>query len=197
MQWPNEVVNDERKRKHFNENRNKYYCFPYAAATFFNNKKRASCLLTKFNTKSVCSFSPLQTLPLIYHLFTFPTTHFPLIALKPTDEKESFSLLALVFDGLYKRLFLILCKDITLIMRVFFCFSQSDTIADRSCPSVSDRLDPPTFHTLCKDIILLMCLFSKSLAIGLPASGVSVLKDRWCPSVSDRLDPPTFHTLPT
>ena len=42
----------------------------------------------------------------------------------------------------------------------FFGLSQSDTIADRSCPSVSDRLDPPTFHTVCKDIILLMCLFS-------------------------------------
>ena len=61
--------------------------------------------------------------------------------------------------------------------------------------SVSDRLDPPIFHTLCKDIILLMRLFSKSLAIELPASRTSVLKDRCCPSVSDRLDPPTFPTL--
>ena len=51
---------------------------------------------------------------LIYHLFSFLTTHFPLIALKPTDEKDSFCLLPLVFDRLYRRLFLILCKDITL-----------------------------------------------------------------------------------
>ena len=40
------------------------------------------------------------------------------------------------------------------IMRLFFCFffclSQSDTIADGSGPSVSDRLDPPTFPTLCR-----------------------------------------------
>ena len=43
---------------------------------------------------------------------------------------------------------------------------------DGSCPSVSDRLDPPTFPTLSKDITLAMRLFSKSLAIGLPASRV-------------------------
>ena len=43
---------------------------------------------------------------------------------------------------------------------------------DRSCPSISDRLDPPTFPTLCKDITLVMRLFSKSLAIGLPASRI-------------------------
>ena len=43
---------------------------------------------------------------------------------------------------------------------------------DGSCPSVSDRLDPPTFPTLCKDITLVMRLFSKSLAIGPPASQV-------------------------
>ena len=87
--------------------------------------------------KSVCSFSPLQTLSLIYQLFSFPTTHFPLIALKPTDEKESFSQLALVFDGLYKRLFLILCKDITLIMRGFFVSrnqTQSQTDRVHPCP---------------------------------------------------------------
>ena len=129
---------DQRKKKHFNENRNKHCCFQYVAATFFNNQKRASCLLTKFNTKSVCSFSPLQTLSLIYHLFSFPTTHFPLIALKPTDEKESFCLLALVFDDrLYKRLFLILCKDITLIMRGFFVSrnqTQSQTDRVHPCP---------------------------------------------------------------
>ena len=47
-------------------------------------------------------------------LFSFPTTHFPLIALKPTDEKDSFCLLPLVFDRPYRRRFLILCKDITL-----------------------------------------------------------------------------------
>ena len=66
---------------------------------------------------------------------------------------------------------------------------------DGSCPSVSDRLDPPTFPTLSKDITLVMCLLSKSLAIGLPASRVGVRKDGSCPSVSDRLDPPTFPTL--
>ena len=77
----------------------------------------------------------------------------------------------------------------------FFCLSQSDTIADGSGPSVSDRLDPPTFPTLSKGITLVMRLFSKSLAIGLPASRVGVRKDGSCPSVSDRLDPPTFPTL--
>ena len=66
---------------------------------------------------------------------------------------------------------------------------------DGSCPSVSDRLDPPTFPTLCKDITRVMRSFSKSLAIGLPASRVGVHKDGSCPSVSDRLDPPTFPTL--
>ena len=66
---------------------------------------------------------------------------------------------------------------------------------DGSCPAVSDRLDPPTFPTLCKDITLVMRLFSKSLAIGLPASRVGVRKDGSRPSVSDRLDPPTFPTL--
>ena len=100
----------------------KHYCFQCVAATFFNYLNRASCVLTKYNTKSVCSFSLLQTLSLIYHLFSFPTTHFPVIALKQTDEKESFCLLALVFDRLYKRLFLILCKAITLIIRVLFLF---------------------------------------------------------------------------
>ena len=58
-----------------------------------------------------------------------------------------------------------------------------------------DRLDGPTFHTLCKEIILLTRLFSKSLAIELPASRASVRKDKWCPSVSHRLDPPTLPTL--
>ena len=52
----------------------------------------------------------------------------------------------------------------------FFCLSTSDTIADGSCPSVSDLLDPQIFPTLCKDITLVMRLFSKSFAIGLPAS---------------------------
>ena len=66
---------------------------------------------------------------------------------------------------------------------------------DGSCPSLSDRLDPPTFPSLCKDITLFMSLFSKSLAIGLPASRVGVRKDGSRPSVSDRLDPPTFPTL--
>ena len=46
----------------------------------------------------------------------------------------------------------------------FFCLSQSDTIADGSGPSVSDRLDSPTFPTLCKGITLVMRMFSKSLA---------------------------------
>ena len=77
----------------------------------------------------------------------------------------------------------------------FFCLSQSDTIADGSGRSVSDRLDPPTFPTLCKDITPVMRLFYKSLAIGLPASRVGVRKDGSRPSVSDRLDPPTFPTL--
>ena len=45
---------------------------------------------------------------------------------------------------------------------------------DGWCPSVSHRLDPPTFPTLCKDITLVMRFFSKSLAIGLPASRVGV-----------------------
>ena len=113
---------DERKRTHLNANRNKRYCFQYAAPTFFNNWNRASSRLTNFNTKSVCCFSPLQTLSLIYHLFSFPRTHFPLIVFKPTDKKDSFCLLPLVFDRVYKRLLLILCKDITLIMRFLFFF---------------------------------------------------------------------------
>ena len=100
--------------------RNKRYCFQYVAATFFNNSNRVSSILTTFYTKSVCCFSPLQTLSLIYHLFSFPTTHFPLIALKPTVEKDSFCLLPLVFDRLYKRLFQILCEDITLNHLLFF-----------------------------------------------------------------------------
>ena len=95
----------------------------YVAATFFNIENRASSVLTKFNTKSVCCFSPLQTLSLIYHLFSFPTTNFPLIALKPTDDKDSFCLLPLVFDRLYKRLFPILWIDITLIMPLPFFLS--------------------------------------------------------------------------
>ena len=66
---------------------------------------------------------------------------------------------------------------------------------DGSCPSVSNRLDPPTFPTLSKDITQVMRLFSKSLAIRLPASRVGIRKDGSCPSVSDRLDPPTFPTL--
>ena len=131
--------------------------------------------LTKIETSAIV----FNTLPLIYHLFSFPTTHFPLIALKPTDEKDSFCLLPLVFDRLYKRVFLILCKDITLIMRLFskslaigLPTSRVGVRKDGSCSSVSDRLDPPTFPTLCKDITLVMRLFSKSLAIGLPASRV-------------------------
>ena len=60
---------------------------------------------------------------------------------------------------------------------------------------MSDRLDPPTFPTLSKDITLVMRLLCKSLAIGLPASRVGVRKDGSCPSVSDRLDPPTFPAL--
>ena len=64
-----------------------------------------------------------------------------------------------------------------------------------SCPSVCDRLDPPTFPTLYKGITLVMHLFSKCLAIGLPASRVSLHKDGSCPSVPDRLDTPTFNTL--
>ena len=66
---------------------------------------------------------------------------------------------------------------------------------DGSCPSVSDRLDPPTFPTLCKDITVVLRLFSKSLAIGLPACRVGVRKDGSGPSVSEGLDPPTFPTL--
>ena len=135
----------------------------------------------------------MQTLSLIYHLFSFPRTHFPLIAFKPTDEKDSFCLLPLVFDRLYKRLLLILCKDITLIMRfLFFLFFF---IADGACPSVSHWLDPPTFPTLCKDNILLMRLFCKFLAIGLPTRRDGVRKHGSRPSVSDQLDPPTFPTL--
>ena len=49
---------------------------------------------------------------------------------------------------------------------------------DGSCQSVSDRLDPPTFPTLCKDVTLVMRLFSKSLAIGLPASRVVSIRVR-------------------
>ena len=90
--------------------------------------KEKARTLTKIETSAIV----YNTLSLIYHLFSFPTTHFPLIALKPTDEKDSFCLLPLVFERLYKRLLLSLCHDITLIMR----------------------------------------LFSKSLAIGLPASRV-------------------------
>ena len=60
---------------------------------------------------------------------------------------------------------------------------------------MSDRLDPPTFLTLCKDITPVMRLFYKSLAIGLPASRVGVRKDGSRPSVSYRLDAPTFPTL--
>ena len=152
-------------------------------------------------------------------LFCFPTTHFALTALKPTDEKDSFCLqLPLVFDRLYKRLFLIFCEDITqnhafaffffflslaighnrrrigsirvtLVMRLFSMSlaiglpaSRVGVRKDGSCQSVSDRLDPPTFPTLCKDITLVMRLFSKSLAIGLPASRVGVRKDGSCPS---------------
>ena len=99
------------------------------------------------------------------------------MALKPTDEKDSFCLLPLVFDRLYRRLFLILCQDITLKSCVwffffcfFFCLSQSDTIADGSGPSLSDRLDPPTFPTLCRHYSV-MRLFYKSLAIGLRLVG--------------------------
>ena len=113
---------DERKRTHLNENRNKRFCFQYVAATFFNKQKRTSSVLTKFNTKSVCCFSPLQTLSLIYHLFSFSMTHSPFIALKPTKEKDSFCLVPLVFDPLYKRLFLFLCKDSTLIMHLLLFF---------------------------------------------------------------------------
>ena len=40
-----------------------------------------------------------------------------------------------------------------------------------------------------------MRLFSKSLAIGLPASRVGIRKDGSCPSLSDGLHPPTFPTL--
>ena len=160
-----------------------------------------SSVLTKFY-KSVCCFSPLQTLSLIYHLFSFPTTHFPLIALKPTDEKDSFCLLPLVFDRLYKRLFLILGEnhafafflslaighnrrrigsirvrstrsaDFSMSLAIGLPASRVGVRKDGSCPSVSDRLDPPTFRTLSKDITLVMRLFSKSLAIGLPASRV-------------------------
>ena len=90
----------------------------------------------------------------------------------------------------------------TLVMRLFskslaigLPASRVGVRKDGSCPSVSDRLDPPTFPTLCKDITLVMRLFSMSLAIGLPASRVGVRKDESCPSVSDRLDPPTFPTL--
>ena len=60
---------------------------------------------------------------------------------------------------------------------------------------MSDRLDQPTFPTLCKDITLFMRLFSKSLAIGFPASLVGADKDGSSPSVPDRLHPPTFPTL--
>ena len=109
---------DERKTTHFNENRNKRFCFQYVAATFFNNQKGTSSVLTKFNSKSVCCFSPLQTLSLIYHLFSLPTTHSPFIALNSTDDL----LPILVFDPLYKRLFLFLSKDRTLIMRLLLFF---------------------------------------------------------------------------
>ena len=125
--------------------RNKRYCFQYVAATFFNNQNRVSSVLTKFYTKSVCCFSPLQTLSLIYHLFSFPTTHFQLIALKPTDEKDSFCLLPLAFDRLYRRLFLILCKDITLNHAFGFFFfvsrnrTQSQTNRVHPCPIDSIR----------------------------------------------------------
>ena len=57
---------------------------------------------------------------------------------------------------------------------------------DGSCPSVFDRLDPPTFPTLCKDITLVMRLFYKSLAIGLPAGRIGVRKDGSCPTDSIR-----------
>ena len=124
---------DERKTTHFNENRNKRICFQYVAATFFNNQKGTSSVLTKFNSKSVCCISPLQTLSLIYHLFSLPTTHSPFIALNPTDDL----LPILVFDPLYKRLFLFLSKDRTLICAFASFFSFC----------VSDRLDPLTFPT--------------------------------------------------
>ena len=135
---------DERKITHFNETRNKRFCFQYVAATFFNKQKRTSSVLTKFNTKSVCCFSPLQTISLIYHLFSFPTTHSPFIALKATDEKDSFCLLPLVFDPVYKRLFLFLFKDSTLIMRLllfFFHFvSPIDSIRRLFVPSAKTLL---------------------------------------------------------
>ena len=69
---------------------------------------------------------------------------------------------------------------IILVMRLFskslaigLPASQVGIRKDGSCPSVSDRLDPSAFPTLCKDITLVIIrLFSKSLAIGLPASRV-------------------------
>ena len=50
--------------------------------------------------------------------------------------------------------------------------SRVGVCKDGSFPSVPDQLDPPTFVTLCEDIILLMHLFSKSLTIGLAAGRV-------------------------
>ena len=92
--------------------------------------------------------------------------------------------------------------DIILLMRLFskslaigLPASRVGVYKDGSCPSVSDRLDPPTFPTLCEDKTLVPRFFSKSLAIRLPASRVGVRKDVWCPPVSDRLDPQTFPSL--
>ena len=101
---------DERKRTH----KKQVLLFSIRCCNIFQRLKSSIFRIHKMLYKSVCCFSPLQTLSLIYHLFSFPTTHFQLIALKPTDDKDSFCLLPLVFDRLNRRLFLNLCKDITL-----------------------------------------------------------------------------------
>ena len=140
---------EERKRTH----KKQALLFSIRCCNIFQELKSSIFRTHKILYQVCCCFSSLQTLSLIYHLFSFPTTHFQLIALKPTDEKDSFCLLPLVFDRLYRRLFLILCKDITLNHAFgffFFCLSQSDTIADESGPSVSDRHDPPISPTLCR-----------------------------------------------
>ena len=114
---------------------------------------------------------------------TFPTLCYsPFIALNPTDDL----LPILVFDPLYKWLFLFLSKDRTLIMRLLLFFHfvcLIDSIRWLFLPSAKALL------------LVVMRLFSKSLAIGLPASRVGARKDGSCPSVSDRLDPPTFPTI--
>ena len=164
-------------------------------------------MLTKTNRVHPCPIDSIRrfSYPLQRH---YSIHAFVFLSLSPSDFRLVGSVLTQTdrvhlcpIDSI-RRLFL---RSANTLLYYCVCFSRSLAVRlpasrlgvdkDESCPSVSDRFDPPIFLPSAKTLLYSCVCFSKSLAIGLPASRVGAHTDGSSPSLSDRLDPPTFPTL--